>query len=69
MAKSNFEIGDIVTLKSGGPKMTIKEIKTREFLFAGGSNELDVNKIKTQWFEGSEIKSGEFSEPQLELSK
>lgn len=68
MAKSNFEVGDVVTLKSGGPKMTIKEIITREFLFAGGSNELAVNKIIVQWFEGSNIKSGEFTEPQLEIA-
>lgn len=68
MANSNFEVGDVVILKSGGPKMTIKEIITKEYYFEGGSGDLAINKIKTQWFEGSAIKSGEFSEPQLEIA-
>ncbi|WPO81850.1 DUF2158 domain-containing protein [Chryseobacterium sp. JJR-5R] len=66
MAKTNFQVGDIVTLKSGSPRMTISQIMTREQYFGGGSGELEFNKIKVNWFVGTEVKSGEFIEPQLE---
>ncbi|MBT2623718.1 DUF2158 domain-containing protein [Chryseobacterium sp. ISL-6] len=31
MAQSNFKAGDIVTLKSGGPEMTINEVITGSY--------------------------------------
>lgn len=66
MAQSNFKVGEVVGLKSGGPEMTIKEIITREYYFDGGSGELEFNKIKVDWFVGTDVKSAEFTEPQLE---
>ena len=48
-----FNIGDVVTLKSGGPPMTIEVDK--------GDNYVCV------WFEGSEVKRGAF--PSVTLMK
>ena len=39
-----FKTGDVVQLKSGGPKMTVKEYTA---LASGGSN------VRCQWFDGS----------------
>ncbi|HFK5527158.1 TPA: DUF2158 domain-containing protein [Elizabethkingia anophelis] len=71
MAQSNFNVGDIVTLKSGGPKMTINEIITKTIsLFGEAPSQLEVNKIKVQWFnDKSEVVKAEFTEPQLEIAK
>jgi uncharacterized protein YodC (DUF2158 family) len=40
-----FKIGDIVQLKSGGPKMTISEI-------------FDNGTVRTSWFAGSKMEKG-----------
>lgn len=66
MAQSNFQVGDIVGLKSGSPDMTIKEIITQEHFYESPSKELTINKIIVNWFVGTEVKSAEFTEPQLE---
>jgi len=42
--------GDVVELKSGGPKMTVKSPK------AGMSG----NEVICQWFDGKELKNGSF---------
>ncbi len=47
---SKFSIGDIVQLKSGGPKMTIKKV-TEGF---------DEEPIQCQWFSGSKLQNGWF---------
>lgn len=63
-----LKTGDIVQLKSGGPKMTVQRIlgadKTNlglkaadEFLNLRGYREGDV---VCQWFEGSALKDGTF---------
>lgn len=65
MAQSNFQVGDVVTLKSGSPEMTIKEIITKKNTLQG-QQELPVNKIIAQWFVNNDAKSEEFTEPQLE---
>jgi uncharacterized protein YodC (DUF2158 family) len=65
MAQSIFKAGDMVTLKSGGPVMTIKEVKTKQRI-AFDSVELEINKVIAQWFnEKDEMVEGEFTEPQL----
>jgi len=48
-SKSNqeFKIGDTVTLKSGGPIMTVEEI-------------LSNNHVRCQWFAGKKLESGVF---------
>jgi uncharacterized protein YodC (DUF2158 family) len=45
---SKLKTGDIVQLKSGGPKMTIEEV-----LPVG-------NVVKCQWFAGSKLETGLF---------
>lgn len=69
MAESKFNDGDIVTLKSGGPDMTISEILTKKFkLDKSPAQEREVNTIKTKWFDGTKLEYGEFKEPELELA-
>lgn len=66
MAQSNFNVGDIVTLKSGGPNMSINKIVSRTVSFmAEATSELEVNEIKVQWFQDNTVKEGTFTEPQL----
>jgi uncharacterized protein YodC (DUF2158 family) len=45
-----FKIGDIVLLKSGGPKMTISQIEDKD----------DRKIIQTTWFAGSKNGHGDF---------
>lgn len=47
MTASNFSIGDIVKLKSGGPDMTVKTV------FTDGD-------LGTQWFAGKKLEYGRF---------
>ena len=50
-----FKVGDVVRLKSGGPNMTVL------------ANEEDIDFIICQWFDGEELKDGNFSPESLEL--
>jgi uncharacterized protein YodC (DUF2158 family) len=55
MAKSDFSIGDIVKLKSGGPDMTVQSTPTKDdLLFA-------------QWFAGKKLEQGRFPVSSLQL--
>ncbi len=54
MAKE-FNIGDIIQLKSGGPKMTVMSLPD----VRGGY-------IRCQWFAGSKLESGSFPQESLE---
>jgi uncharacterized protein YodC (DUF2158 family) len=47
--ESEFKVGDIVVLKSGGPKMTVSEV-----------NDIPVAFIRTTWFAGSKNEKGNF---------
>jgi uncharacterized protein YodC (DUF2158 family) len=50
--KSGFKIGDIVVLKSGGPKMTVSSVIDDEY---------GIQKfIRTTWFSGAKRASGDF---------
>ena len=53
MAKGAFKSGDIVELKSGGPKMTVKER-------SDGDNE-----YLCQWFGGKKLEEGWFHSDSL----
>ncbi len=55
MAKSRFEIGDIVQLKSGGPKMTVK-----------GTSPSIGGDLLCQWFSGSKLNHGYFDPETLQ---
>ena len=59
MAKQNeFNVGDIVKLKSGGPEMTVQQTPR------------DMSPhYKCQWFAGKKLESGVFPEGSLERVK
>jgi len=66
MAQSNFKVGDVVTLKSGGPDMTINQIISQTGGVLGlPINVLEVNEIKVNWFENNKLEEAKFTEPQL----
>jgi uncharacterized protein YodC (DUF2158 family) len=71
MAQSKFKLGDIVTLKSGGPKMTIYNIITMTDAFFGEApRELEINIINVRWFnDKNEVVNAEFPEHQLVLAE
>lgn len=52
---SEFKVGDIIQLKSGGPKMTVQSLPD----VRGGY-------IRCQWFAGSKLESGAFPPDSLE---
>ncbi|MBT2242672.1 DUF2158 domain-containing protein [Sphingobium sp. BHU LFT2] len=54
MADTPFEIGDVVQLKSGGPKMTVTSVGT------GGWSDGPPTHVYVSWFAGSEAKSDSF---------
>jgi uncharacterized protein YodC (DUF2158 family) len=57
---SQFTIGNIVKLKSGGPEMTVVEER----------NYSDVSvMMRCQWFDGKKLEQGEFPTGALELVK
>jgi uncharacterized protein YodC (DUF2158 family) len=58
MAKAReFKVGEIVQLKSGGPKMTIDD------------PHVWPDKIRCHWFSGGKLNSGDFSAETLEYAK
>lgn len=61
MAQNSFKIGDVVRLKSDGPRMTV----------AGFDIALDGSEIKSrvrcQWFKNDELKFGTFNADALEI--
>jgi uncharacterized protein YodC (DUF2158 family) len=51
MSEANkFKVGDVVELKSGGPKMTVADVNPR----------IGSNAIRCQWFGGKKLESGLF---------
>lgn len=56
--ETSFKVGDIVQLKSGGPKMTVTNTNT-------GSKDV----IHTSWFAGSKKEAGAFPVQALLLMK
>jgi uncharacterized protein YodC (DUF2158 family) len=53
---ANFQIGEIVQLKSGGPKMTVRQV------FPDGT-------VTCQWFAGTKLSHGIFSAETLVLAE
>lgn len=51
-----FEVGDVVKLKSGGEKMTIEKIE-------------DDGYVSCVWFEGSQVQRGAFAAATLQKYK
>lgn len=54
--ENEFEIGQIVRLKSGGPDMTIQYRET-----------IDFPGYRCQWFAGRKLEAGVFPKQSLEL--
>ena len=52
---SEFQSGDIVRLKSGGPNMTVRHLDSFGNYFC-------------QWFSGSKLQSGNFDPGSLEIA-
>ena len=62
------QIGDVVELKSGGPRMTIAGLEYSKF--SQGSYALDaadVRSVTCLWFDQSECRTGEFIPQTLRL--
>jgi uncharacterized protein YodC (DUF2158 family) len=59
---SEFKVGDIVKLKSGGPEMTVE----REFV--NYDTKKTTGRYECQWFAGKKLESGQFQEDSLELA-
>lgn len=57
-----FNIGDVVRLKSGGPRMTIQDIN--DHATAGARRG-----VQCVWFVGTELKSGTFQSEALEYPR
>ena len=56
---SNFKVGDLVVLKSGGPVMTV-----RALVLLGNKAQVDC-----QWFSGKKLESGRFAIDSLRESR
>ena len=54
--KPEFEPGDVVRLKSGGPLMTVDSVGCR-------------NKVRTDWFDDATLRSGDFAPEELIKNK
>jgi len=69
---SDFKIGDVVMLKSGGPKMTVNHVIGDEngnkmidsALMVQGFKKGDVN---CEWFDGGESKKMSFKKETVEI--
>jgi uncharacterized protein YodC (DUF2158 family) len=62
MSEYGFKVGDVVTLKSGGPAMTVDEVLKMP--------EDSKGHIKCYWFDDrDQLKDGEFSPTSLELNE
>ena len=59
--QTKYKVGDIVSLKSGGPDMTIKAESV--------SSSSGVITYTCQWFAGKKLESGSFPPESLELKQ
>ena len=68
---TKFKIGDIVVLKSGGPRMTINKLilKRNVAHTMSGFNDDFEGEYECKWFEGKEGKTDSFQENALELAE
>jgi len=68
---TKFKIGDIVVLKSGGPKMTINKLILKRNVVSNmrGFNDDFEGEYECKWFEGMEGKTDNFQENALQLAE
>lgn len=50
MSEQQWQVGDVVELKSGGPRMTVESIGTQ----------IDPDGVVCRWFEGKDLKQATF---------
>ncbi len=62
-----FSNGDVVCLKSGGPKMTVKEYYKKKNLFAAGYTVSETEVVCT-WFENDQLNQNIFDQEQLQAA-
>lgn len=62
MTEPRFKIGDVVALKSGGPKMTVFIVHPNQTSLSSDTL------VDTCWFDDRELKRDSFSEPELLMS-
>jgi len=65
MSNTKFKSGDVVRLKSGGPKMTVRNYKLIQ-PFDGKAYPSDTD-IECDWFEGNNLKHAIFGQETLEI--
>lgn len=62
MSEAKYNVGDTVTLNSGGPVMTVQAARQH----TGNTGELEFTGSYTcQWFSGKKLESGIFPEESL----
>lgn len=60
---SNFKVGDVVKLKSGGPQMTVSETNDAEMLECTWFD--SSNELKTAFFKAEVVKEDKKKIPQV----
>lgn len=68
--EQKFKVGDIVTLKSGSPKMTISKLDMKLRIGGTNSGKFDVftGNVECQWFVETELKSASFNQDSIETA-
>jgi len=64
METEEINIGDVVTLKSGGPKMTVKK-----YVWDPKKGDYDKNQVNCSWFENEKVVEHSFQISQLTKPK
>ena len=67
--EQNFKVGDVVTLKSGSPKMTVFKLDLHLTTFGENTGKFKdfYGLLDCQWFVNEELKSATFNQDALEL--
>lgn len=65
--ENQFNVGDIVKLKSGGPDMTVQDLEKSSIGFTIEAPREFNGYYSCQWFAGKKLESGVFPEESLEL--
>jgi len=67
MFMEDFKVGDVVQLKSGGPKMTVNNADPSPTSTDGIAIPSSPRTIYCQWFAGSKLESGSFKPESITL--
>lgn len=64
-----MKVGDVVTLKSGSPQMTIQEIGNWEAVAVYDDTEYPEDQAKCFWFDGNQQRDGIFKIASLKITE